>query len=168
MCTYPLQGVVSFETLTFLRTTALQRCKLINAFGGGLGRLRHSPPTRFPSVPELCHFRLIQLAAICAENRSNNSTSAAQKQSKIAKCAIARLSQMRAFFAHTSLQVVFTSYPGCFQIIMQEKRSYAHGNLLRTSHIAICEVKGNKPISPDFGLTDFAIFCRLTDIPSVT
>ena len=24
----PLQGVVSFETLTFLRTTALQRCKL--------------------------------------------------------------------------------------------------------------------------------------------
>ena len=33
----------------------------------------------------------------------------------------------------------------CFyQIIMQEKHSYAHGNPLRTSHIAICEVKGNK------------------------
>ena len=56
----------------------------------------------------------------------------------------ARLSQMRAFLAHTSLQVVFTSYPSCFQIIMQEKHSYAHGDLLRTSHIAICEVKGNK------------------------
>ena len=51
----------------------------------------------------------------------------------------ARLSQMRAFFAHTSLQVDFTSCPGCFQIIMQEKHSYAHGNPPRTSHIAICE-----------------------------
>ena len=56
----------------------------------------------------------------------------------------ARLSQMRAFFAHTSLQVVFTSCPGCFQIIMQEKNGYTHGNPLRTSHIAICEVNGNK------------------------
>ena len=51
----------------------------------------------------------------------------------------ARLSQMRAFFDHTSLQVVFTSCPGFFQIIMQEKHSYTHGNPLRTSHIAICE-----------------------------
>ena len=50
----------------------------------------------------------------------------------------ARLSQMRAFFRpHIS--------SSCFyQIIMQEKHSYAHGNPLRTSHIAICEVNGNK------------------------
>ena len=56
----------------------------------------------------------------------------------------ARLSHMRAFFAHTSLQVVFTSCPSCFQIIMQEKHSYAHGDPLRTSHIAICDKQ--KPI----------------------
>ena len=42
---------------------------------------------RFPSVPELCHFRLIRLAAICAnllspKTEPNNSTSAARKQSK--------------------------------------------------------------------------------------
>ena len=56
----------------------------------------------------------------------------------------ARLSQMRTFFTHTSLQIVFTSCPCCFQIIMQEKHGYTHGNPLRTSHIAICEVKSNK------------------------
>ena len=68
----------------------------------------------------------------------NNSTSAAQKQSK-SKIATncAAFSNAGFFRPHIS--------SGCFyQIIMQEKHSYTHGNPLRTSHIAICEVKGNK------------------------
>ena len=72
------------------------------------------------------------------KNDPNNSTSAAQKQSK-SKIATncATFSNAGFFRPHIS--------SSCFhQIIMQEKHSYAHGNPLRTSHIAICEVKGNK------------------------
>ena len=85
----PPQGVVLLKFLTFRSATALQHCKLIYAFGGGLGRLRHSPPAQFLSVPELCHFRLIQSAAICADllyrNKANNSTSNTRKQPKKAQ-----------------------------------------------------------------------------------
>ena len=55
------------ESFVFVRSDVVALCRFENAFGGGLGRLRHPPPTLFPSVPELCHFRLIRPTAICAD-----------------------------------------------------------------------------------------------------
>ena len=81
-----LPSIAYIRTSYILSTTTLQRCKLIYAFEGGLGRLRHSPPTRFPSVPELCPFNQRDFTHSSRKNAVYYTPSLPKKQEGVESC----------------------------------------------------------------------------------
>ena len=83
----PLPSIVTLKLPTFLETTALQRCKLIYAFEGGLGPCdtrRQRDSHQFPNYVISSLFNRRQTAPTSStENKTNNSTSGTRMQSKI-------------------------------------------------------------------------------------
>ena len=129
---FELQAFVTFASFAAKNPTQ----SLTHSFRPVTDILRHPPMSKI-SISRIAFLETSQIIALPLPESNR----------KAKLLPTARLFQMRAFFDLTSLQIVFTSCPGCFQIIMQEKHSYAHGNPPRTSHIAICEqqAKANPP-----------------------